>query len=307
MLGLTTTLKLGNTATTALGAFLDNSNQACYQWAKDNWHKVRAMSSRRLSLPNIVPPQNDPTAWQLCLQHVLKEQTGLNWFTPKNGTQFKVSQGSLWSKMGIWVHYYAPWYGSSEAAQFGIIKESLQHCGECDEMAGKVLCLKQDNHWRCVDKHRQILEPLDVSSVRGVEELEEEEEEEEEGQKEEEHKQQGTVIDRLLGHLGFTDGSTVEGGGVCHQDLKLAWSKAVVDDNDTKDLLDVYRVDIKPALAHRSNEKKILGHVTSILQSVGLQLKAKRQRTDDGKRFRKYHVTLSNNYIFHLHSEQHST
>jgi hypothetical protein len=127
-----------------------------------------------------------------------------------------------------------------------------------------------------------------------MEELEEEEEEEED-QKEEEQKQPGTVIDRLLGHLGFKDGAKVQGEGVSQQDLKLAWSNAVVDDNDTKDLLDVYSVDIKPALTHRSNPKKILGHVTCILQSVGLQLKAKRQRTDDGKRVRKYHVTPSNN------------
>ena len=61
-----------------------------------------------------------------------------------------------------------------------------------------------------------------------------------------------TLIGRLLGQLGFEGGATVNATGVSFETMTLAWSNAVVTEEDRAELLVLYKVDLSGVLANRT-------------------------------------------------------
>jgi hypothetical protein len=265
-----------------------------YLWLEDNWPRIKKMPSQPRQMPKYPPGRRDTSAWRLCLRSVLRGQTGLNWPRTRESCVlqlFEVSQVSIWRKLGVKVDKYVDWYRSPRSSEFGIInQEEKVQCTTC--VGEPVVCVRQKNSWVCNDLHRSPFEPLDVSSTRMVVVVAEEEKDPEEEKDEEETKEEdeeGVAIGRLLGYLGITSGLVVNGCGITCQDMKISWKCALVLPGERTELLMLYGVDIKDALTHRSNTKKILTCVAVILQSMGLQLQQKRQRID-GIRSRKYYV-----------------
>jgi hypothetical protein len=274
---------------------------ATYGWIKENWAMIRTLPSRNLQLPKAAPHYDNTEQWTVCLQRIVKEHTGLNWRKPKHGTQYELTQLSMWSKLGIDVCQYVEWYNSPHATQFGIIEKTVQCCTECDGVGDDVRCLRQNNLWRCITRqtadswpHRQPFDPLDVNAAWVVEPP---------AEPEAEHKQveqQGqpasavhaTVLGRLLGHLGFTHGTDTDAPGVSHQDMALAWSKAVVTEEDRAATLLQYQLDLSPFLADRSHTQRMRTRVTAILQTMDLQLTTTRQYVNGEKLRMTYVATL---------------
>jgi hypothetical protein len=126
-------------------------------------------------------------------------------------------------------------------------------------------------------------------------ERKEEEEGEEEKQEQEQQKQFGqeTPIDRLVGHLAFRGGATVGGSGVSTRELKRSWSTANVSQEDIETIFVLYGVDLKAALAHRADTKKLLIQVNTILRTLGIQLRIRKHRVE-GKQHRKYYLMSLN-------------
>jgi hypothetical protein len=276
-------------------------NNAAYDWVTENWKMIRTLPSRNFQLPVVIPHQTNTEQWTVCLQRILKEHTGLSWRQRKNGAQFELTQLSMWSKLSIEVEKYVAWYRSPHASQFGIIQKSIQCCTECDGVGDDIRCLRQNNAWRCISRqtsdarpHRQPFEPLDVHAAWQVERKEEEEGKEEK-QEQEQQKQFGqeTPIDRLVGHLAFKGGATVGGSGVSTRELKRSWSTANVSQEDIETIFVLYGVDLKAALAHRADTKKLLIQVNTILRTLGIQLRIRKHRVE-GKQHRKYYLMSLN-------------
>jgi hypothetical protein len=247
-----------------------------YSWAKQNWKTIRTLSSRNLPIPTTVPARDNTDQWVICLQRVLKENTGMNWRTPKNGTKFQLKALSIWSKLGISVPKYIKWLRSPASSHFGIIQKTTHNCDECNGCGDDVQCLRQANVWKCICPqsqyswpHRQPFTPLDVESTWLADE-----------EQDEKHHEQGCSVDKLLACIGIMEGTRLNQPGLTLHDMKTAWSKAFVAPDVVEDLLMLYNIDIESALVQRSNTKSILLHVNSVLRNIGLQLVSMRRRNE---------------------------
>jgi hypothetical protein len=271
-----------------------------HTWIQNNWAMIRTLPSRSCQLTATVPGANDVTAWTVCLQRVLREHTGLYWRKQKNGEKFEVTSLSMWSKLGINVSKYIAWYRSPHAAQFGIIPKSIQSCRECNGAGEDIRCLRQDNVWKCItapsldsSPHRQPFEPLDVTSAWIMATVPSKEEEQEQ-QQQLVSRVRSPLIDRFLGHIGFQGQVGVGVSTVTKQQMKLAWSEAKVSQEDAEAVFQLCAVDLKPLLINRANTKNLLLHATTILQTAGILLDLRRQRSGNKRGNRKYHLTYTN-------------
>lgn len=244
----------------------------------------------------------------MCLQRVFKEHTGLNWRKRKRGTKFELTQLSMWSKLGINVRQYVAWYRSPHEAQFGIIQKYIQCCTECDGVGDDVRCLRQNNMWRCVSRqtshswpHRQPFDPLDVNAAWAAEDRQEErkqpegEDADEKDQEEHapsEHTTHNKLIDRLLGHIGFTDGTALGKPGVSRATMTVVWSTADVSEQDRAAVLVRYGVDLGSVITNRKDMKNLLLQFGIVLQIAGLQIQAGRYRGTGERQRMMYVVAL---------------
>jgi hypothetical protein len=285
-----------------------SSKTVAYQWMKKHWKVTRTLPSRSLPLPMVIPHQDATEEWTSCLQRVLKEQTGLNWRKHKNKRQrsaahFSLTPLSMWAKLGIDVNSYVAWYRSSHARQFGIIRKSVQCCVECDGVGDDVVCLRQNNIWRCSSRqmseswpHREPFQPLDVHPAwRSDCHVVIQDDASEHNQELHSVCKQLTaaidrsLIDRLLGHLGFKHGAKIGAPGVSHPDMVSAWSMAIVDEQDVHAIKVHCNIDLIVASNNRTYTQQLITDVTTILAVNGLQLNTRRHSTN-GKRHRKYYV-----------------
>jgi hypothetical protein len=280
--GVASTTGAGVASTTGAGAGAGTGG--AYKWTKHNWKTIRTMTSRKLPLPRILPRQENTKQWMTCLQRVLKEQTGLSWRTLKHGTTLTCL--SMWSKLGINVQKYMAWCCSPHAPHFGIIQQSIQCCNECDgEEGADVLCVRQKGVWRCttphssaLSYHRQPFEPLDVHAGWQVEKQEHDNDEQEEHDNDD-NVNDTALIDRLVGHLGFECGITLGGPGVSAQEMKLAWSTAIIKQEDVEALFKLYTVHIDSASTKRRLTRHLQQQIGVILRTIGIQLQLRRPRT----------------------------
>jgi hypothetical protein len=267
---VTSTSTPANIATTS-------DHDVAYSWIKRNWKMILGLPSRSCPLDPTAPGDNDVDKLTNVLQSILREQTGLNWHKQKNADRFDSNHMSIWKTVGINLVDYIAWYRSPHAAQFGIIQKSVQCCQKCDGVGGDILCLRQESEWRCVSKgteaswsHRQPYEPLDVNGAWILDD-------------EDEKRDDGTLVDRLMGHLGFAHGAMVDTAGISLEQMTLAWSVAVLTPKDKVAVLVSHQIDLSDVLQDRSKLKILRKYVKSILKDVGLQLKVRRPRTPVSK------------------------
>jgi hypothetical protein len=136
LLRMTEALEEASSSSSLIGS---RSSNDAYFWVEDNWFQIKKMSSKHLELLNYAPGRDDTSAWESCLHHVLKEQTGLNWRKKKNSSQFEVSQLSIWKRLGIEVDRYVDWYRSPQAVEFGLIKKSVERKDQRKDQRKKTL------------------------------------------------------------------------------------------------------------------------------------------------------------------------
>jgi hypothetical protein len=252
------------------------ARDTAYAWAGKHWKVIRTLPSKNCQLARQIPGKGDTAQWHVCLRRVLTEHAGLNWRPRQKGaTRFEPTPLSFWAKLGIDVRRYVAWCRSPAARQFGSIRPTMHRCGECDGAGDEVLCLRQNNVWRCVESstpasrpHRQALEPLDVEQKSGESPVDHE-----------------LLIRRLLGHVGFPDGVVDGGQGVHAPAMARAWATAVVSEADKSSVLVAYDVDLTAVLADRTR-------MTSVRRTLNIILKKCKQWTLKPTRYKRNTSTL---------------
>jgi hypothetical protein len=288
------------------------------KWVIKNWQKIRTLPSKNFQLPVIVPQEDETDQWNLCLQRILKEHTGMSWRKQKRNTKFNLTPLSMWSKLGINVLHYVEWLRSPHATRFGIIqKTSIHRCTECDGAGDEVLCLRQSGSWRCIHRqtadswpHRQPFHPLDVYPARTRKKDNKKHRNRTREVvhapastpkqpcavvaiplKENSNTDDVTIIDRLVRSAGFLHGTLADTPGVSQHDMGDAWSAAIVSQDDRTEIMRLYNVDLGVALNNKTHTKKLRSFLRIILKSKKLTIITKRSRVDKMLQSRMYYLS----------------
>jgi hypothetical protein len=147
-----------------------------HRWVKIHWDKVRALSSRKCSLPKSIPGASDSTEWLKCTRKVVREQMGVGIGKMKKkknrSISFMLTTGSLWRTLGIDLSSYAQWLLSEDAVRYAVSACVSVPCMLCNYDGGPVECVFQGGMARCTrqpsqdcEEHRDVYKPLDVGLV----------------------------------------------------------------------------------------------------------------------------------------------
>lgn len=145
--------------------------EQAYGWVKKHWKFIRTLASKQCQFPIHTPQKTDGKEWEQTLRRLLLTQLGLGFRRRRrrgdNSNTIQIVASSIWVKLGIDVGKYIAWFARNfdgfKMKNFGILPSRKMICSVCGDT---VMCVLQENEWRCVvseHAHRRLDQPLQVA------------------------------------------------------------------------------------------------------------------------------------------------